>query len=50
MEAPASGMRTGSYDERLREAIVEAWDGSDEHGRALMVVIQGLKGLGGKPG
>lgn len=50
LEAPSSGMRTGNYDERLRDAIVEAWDGSDEHGRALMVVIQGLKGLGTKPG
>ncbi|AJY63447.1 hypothetical protein B7760_05656 [Burkholderia glumae] len=50
MEAPAAGARGGSYDERLRDAIVDAWDGSDEHGRALMVVIQGLKGLSSKPG
>lgn len=33
------------YNDLLREAIVDAWDGSDEHGRALLVVIQGLKDL-----
>jgi len=36
------------YNELLRDAIVDAWDGSDEHGRALLVVIQGLKDLQGK--
>jgi len=36
------------YNELLRDAIVDAWDGSDEHGRALLVVIQGLKDLQAK--
>ncbi|MDF3084628.1 helix-turn-helix domain-containing protein [Burkholderia sola] len=36
------------YNDLLRDAIVDAWDGSDEHGRALLVVIQGLKGLQAK--
>jgi transcriptional regulator with XRE-family HTH domain len=43
-----AGRHSGSYNDRLREAIVEAWDGSDEHGRALLVVIEGLKGLAGR--
>jgi len=38
-----------AYNELLRDAIVEAWDGSEEHGRALLVVINGLKELSGKP-
>jgi hypothetical protein len=41
--------RGAAYNDLLREAIVGAWDGSDEHGRALLVVIEGLKGLHGKP-
>ncbi len=36
------------YNDLLRDAIVEAWDGSEEHGRALLVVIAGLKGLATK--
>ncbi|MCO1357674.1 helix-turn-helix transcriptional regulator [Burkholderia multivorans] len=36
------------YNDLLRAAIVDAWDGSDEHGRALLVVIQGLKDLQAK--
>ncbi|MDN7902561.1 helix-turn-helix transcriptional regulator [Burkholderia diffusa] len=36
------------YNDLLRDAIVDAWDGSDEHGRALLVVIQGLKDLQAK--
>ncbi|KAF1026741.1 MAG: hypothetical protein GAK40_01198 [Burkholderia plantarii] len=50
IDIPSASHRAADYDQRLRDAIVEAWDGSDEHGRALMVVIQGLKGLGTKPG
>jgi hypothetical protein len=38
------------YNDLLRDAIVDAWDGSDEHGRALLVVIQGLKDLQSKTG
>ncbi|MEM5433701.1 helix-turn-helix transcriptional regulator [Paraburkholderia diazotrophica] len=45
----ASG-RAAGYNELLRNAIVDAWDGSEEHGRALLVVIKGLKGLSGKMG
>ncbi|MDO8768475.1 MAG: XRE family transcriptional regulator [Burkholderiaceae bacterium] len=33
------------YNEQLRSAIVDAWDGTESHGRALLVVIKGLKGL-----
>ncbi len=33
------------YNELLRSAIVDAWDGTESHGRALLVVIKGLKGL-----
>jgi hypothetical protein len=36
------------YNELLRDAIADAWDGSEEHGRALLVVIRGLKALHGK--
>lgn len=42
-EVNASARRDATYNELLRNAIVEAWDGSEEHGRALLVVIQGLK-------
>ena len=31
----------------LRNAIIDAWDGTEAHGRALLVVIKGLKGLQG---
>lgn len=33
------------YNELLRDAIIDAWDGTETHGRALLVVIKGLKGL-----
>jgi hypothetical protein len=33
------------YSDLLRNAIVDVWDGSEEHGRALLVVIKGLKEL-----
>jgi len=33
------------YNDLLREAIIDAWDGTEAGGRALLVVIQGLKGL-----
>jgi hypothetical protein len=49
VELPLAGRRAGAYNELLREAIVDAWDGSDEHGRALLVVIEGLKGLSSRP-
>jgi transcriptional regulator with XRE-family HTH domain len=41
------GATTGSheYNELLRMAIIDAWDGTETHGRALLVVIKGLKGL-----
>jgi transcriptional regulator with XRE-family HTH domain len=47
IDARVSGKRVGRYNELLRDAIVDAWDGSEEHGRALLVVIEGLKGLSG---
>lgn len=33
------------YNELLCNAIIEAWDGTETHGRALIFVIKGLKGL-----
>jgi hypothetical protein len=48
MEARHAGARAAGYNELLRNAIVDAWDGSEEHGRALLVVIRGLKGLSAK--
>lgn len=39
----AKGLR--GYNEQLRNAIIDAWDGTETHGRALLVVIKGLKGL-----
>lgn len=49
---PKSGGRRGgadgAYSELLRNAIVEAWDGSEEHGRALLVVIKGLREMSGR--
>lgn len=35
----------GGYNEQLRNAIVDAWDGTEAHGRALLLVIKGLKRL-----
>jgi hypothetical protein len=43
IEVHRSGKRVAGYSELLRNAIVDAWDGSDEHGRALLLVIEGLK-------
>ncbi|MDE1182208.1 helix-turn-helix transcriptional regulator [Paraburkholderia sp.] len=43
-----SGKRAAGYNDLLRSAIVDAWDGSEEHGRALLVVIKSLKGLGSR--
>jgi hypothetical protein len=37
------------YNELLRTAIVDAWDGTEPHGRALLQVIKGLKELQGAP-
>lgn len=37
----------GGYNELLRNAIIDAWDGTEAHGRALLLVIKGLKGLQG---
>ncbi|MDW9236761.1 hypothetical protein C7S16_6736 [Burkholderia thailandensis] len=50
METRQSGRLSAPYNDLLREAIVEAWDGSEEHGRALLGVIKGLKELSSKPG
>jgi hypothetical protein len=38
------------YNELLRDAILEAWDGSERHGDALLTVIKGLKELSGGSG
>ncbi|AGK49852.1 putative dNA-binding protein [Burkholderia thailandensis MSMB121] len=50
VETRQSGRLSAPYNDLLREAIVEAWDGSEEHGRALLGVIKGLKELSGKLG
>ncbi|VBU60618.1 putative DNA-binding protein [Burkholderia pseudomallei] len=50
VEARQAARLSAPYNDLLREAIVEAWDGSEEHGRALLGVIQGLKALSSKPG
>ncbi|WP_232077989.1 AsnC family protein [Burkholderia sp. THE68] len=34
-----------AYNDLLRAAILESWDGTEEHGEALLVVIRGLKAL-----
>jgi hypothetical protein len=44
----SGGRRDAAYSDLLRNAIVEAWDGSEEHGRALLVVIEGLKEMSGR--
>lgn len=50
VKPPAAARSAAAYNELLRNAIVEAWDGSEEHGRALLVVISGLKELRERPG
>ena len=35
----------GGYNELLCHAIIDAWDGTEAHGCALLLVIKGLKGL-----
>lgn len=35
------------YNELLCNAIIDAWDGTEPHGRALLDVIKGLKELQG---
>lgn len=44
---PMPSMRkTGrGYNELISDAILDAWDGTDAHAHALLVVIRGLKGL-----
>jgi len=49
IEPMLTARRDSAYNELLRDAIVEAWDGSEEHGRALLVVIKGLKEMSGRP-
>lgn len=36
------------YSELLRDAIIDVWDGTEAGGRALLVIIKGLKGLNRK--
>jgi transcriptional regulator with XRE-family HTH domain len=33
------------YNELLRDAIIDAWDGTNENGQALLTLIRGLKSL-----
>ncbi|WP_432813550.1 hypothetical protein [Pantanalinema sp. GBBB05] len=42
---PTTAMSTASrgYDELLQAAIIDAWDGTEASGRALLAVIEGLK-------
>jgi|ERR1043166_5902213 hypothetical protein len=34
-----------SYNDLLREAIIDAWDGTNERGQALLILIRNLRGL-----
>ena len=43
-----SANTASGYNELLRDAIIDAWDGTELHGRALLMVIKSLKGLGTK--
>jgi hypothetical protein len=45
----AESQASHQYNDLLQEAIIDAWDGTEAGGRALLVVIQGLKELK-KPG
>jgi hypothetical protein len=37
------------YTKRLHDAIIEAWDGTDTGGQALLAILKGLKELNKKP-
>jgi hypothetical protein len=41
----AGSQASHQYNDLLQEAIIDAWDGTEAGGRALLVVIQGLKEL-----
>jgi hypothetical protein len=45
--SPGTAKEWREYNELLRNAIIDAWDGTETHGRALLVVVRGLKGLHG---
>jgi hypothetical protein len=36
---------SSDYNDLLRDAIIDAWDGTEAHGRALLMIVRGLKGL-----
>lgn len=40
-----AGSGSSDYEHLLRDAIIEAWDGSEKQGHALLTVINGLKDL-----
>ncbi|MBE9139314.1 AsnC family protein [Nodosilinea sp. LEGE 07088] len=43
------GKASHGYDSLLRDAIIDAWDGTEAGGRALLTVIKGLRGLNKRP-
>lgn len=45
IQLSVGSLSTDSYNEILRDAIIDAWDGTQPHGRALLAVIHGLKDL-----
>lgn len=36
---------SSDYNDLLRDAIIDAWDGTEAHGRALLMIVRGLKRL-----
>lgn len=42
------GKASHGYDDLLRDAIIDAWDGTESSGKALLAVIKCLKGLNRK--
>lgn len=42
------GKTTNGYNDLLKEAIIDTWDGTEAGGRALLAVIESLKGLNKK--
>jgi hypothetical protein len=42
------GKASHRYDDLLRDAIIDAWDGTEVGGKALLAVIKCLKGLNRK--
>jgi len=42
---PKRTVAVDGYNDLLKRAVIDAWDGSDAHGEALLQVLKGLKEL-----